>query len=173
MIAKRNWRKLHVITGVISNVIFAAKVTDKTEHEANYFAPLVETASENCDMKELLADAAYLSQANMQTAIDHNAFPYIAWKSNSTMSACSKKNELWNKLFHLFSLNREEFLKKYGQRSNCETAFSMLKMKFGGILRNKTSVSQENEALAKCLCHNICCLVQSMFELGIEPDFYV
>src|SRR4029079_12685282 len=29
-------------------------------------------------------------------------------------------------------------------------------------------VAMINEVLCKILCHNICCLIQSMFELGIE-----
>jgi hypothetical protein len=28
------------------------------------------------------------------------------------------------------------------------------------------------EALAKVLCHNICCLIHSMYELGIVPEFW-
>lgn len=28
-----------------------------------------------------------------------------------------------------------------------------------------------NEILLKVLCHNICVLIQQMFELSIEPDF--
>jgi hypothetical protein len=32
--------------------------------------------------------------------------------------------------------------------------------------------AQVNEALCKILCHNICCLIQSIFELGIEPTFW-
>lgn len=172
MIAKRDWKKLHVIVGTTTNVICAAKVTDKTEHDANYFAPLLETASKSFDIKEVSADSAYLSQVNQQAALDAGAYPFIAWKSNSTFSACSQKNELWNKLYHLFSLNRLEFQKHYGKRSNTETTFSMLKMKFGGTLRSKSSAAQINEGLAKCVCHNICCLIQSMFELDIEPEQY-
>jgi hypothetical protein len=30
----------------------------------------------------------------------------------------------------------------------------------------------KNEVLAKILCHNICCVIQSQFELGIEPVFW-
>jgi hypothetical protein len=26
--------------------------------------------------------------------------------------------------------------------------------------------------LCKILCHNICCLIQEMYELGIEPEFW-
>jgi hypothetical protein len=29
-----------------------------------------------------------------------------------------------------------------------------------------------NEALCKILCHNICCLISSAFELGIEAKFW-
>jgi hypothetical protein len=28
-----------------------------------------------------------------------------------------------------------------------------------------------NEALCKVLCHNICCLILAMYELGITPAF--
>lgn len=48
----------------------------------------------------------------------------------------------------------------------------MIKAKFGDGLRSKTQTAQVNEALCKVLCHNICCLIQSVFELGIEPTFW-
>jgi transposase len=66
---------------------------------------------------------------------------------------------------------RDEFLASYHKRSNVETTFSMIKGKFGGYLRSKGNTAQRNEALCKVLCHNICCVIQSMFELGIEPSF--
>lgn len=31
--------------------------------------------------------------------------------------------------------------------------------------------AQVNEPLYKVLCHNLCCVIQSMYELGIEPEF--
>jgi hypothetical protein len=30
-------------------------------------------------------------------------------------------------------------------------------------------MAQVNEVLCKILCHNVCCLIQSMYELGVEP----
>ncbi|HEX3463876.1 MAG TPA: hypothetical protein VHS78_07510 [Candidatus Elarobacter sp.] len=53
-----------------------------------------------------------------------------------------------------------------------ETTFSMIKAKFGAALRSKTQVAQMNEVLCKVLCHNLCCLVQSMYELGVQPEFW-
>jgi len=48
----------------------------------------------------------------------------------------------------------------------------MIKRKFGERLRSKTEVAQINEVLCKVLCHNICCLIQSMYELGLKPKFW-
>lgn len=121
-------------------------------------------------MEEISADKAYLSKANLQTAVDNNATPYIAWKVNSKINS-KPGNELWNKFFHYYCLNREKFLEHYHQRSNVETTFSMIKAKFGGSLRSKNRTAQINEALCKVPAHNLCVLHQSMNELGVEADF--
>ena len=47
----------------------------------------------------------------------------------------------------------------------------MIKVKFGAAVQSKTPVAQVNEVLVKILCHNICVLIQSMYELGITPVF--
>jgi transposase len=48
-----------------------------------------------------------------------------------------------------------EFLKHYHQRANVETAYSMMKGKFGDSLRSKNDTGQINEALCKVLCQNV------------------
>jgi len=74
-------------------------------------------------------------------------------------------------MFHYFSYRRDEFLAHYHKRSNVETTVMMIKTKFGDGVRSRTDVSMRNEVLCKVLCHNICVVIQSMFELGIEPEF--
>lgn len=44
-----------------------------------------------------------------------------------------------------------------------------MKAKFGGRLHSKSKNGQFNEALAKALCHNICVLIHSTHEMGIDP----
>src|SRR5262249_32264929 len=41
----------------------------------------------------------------------------------------------------------------------------------GPAVRSRTDVSMRNEALCKILCHNVCCLVSAMYELGLDPQF--
>ncbi len=59
----------------------------------------------------------------------------------------------------------------YHKRSNAETAYSMIKGKFGDSVQSKSDVGQINEALAKVQCHNICVLIQAIHWLGVEPTF--
>ncbi len=62
-------------------------------------------------------------------------------------------------------------MKKYHKRSNVESTFAMIKAKFGERLKSKSKMAQTNEILCKILCHNVCCLIQSIYELGVEPNF--
>lgn len=171
LIEKQDWLKMHICIGTLTNIITAAEVTERYEHDHNYFAPLVEATAKNFEMIEISADAAYLSKANLQTAVDNGIYPYIAWKSNSRETD-KTGNELWNKLFHFYAMNKDKFLEHYHRRSNVETAFHMLKSLFGGTLRSKMRVAQINECLARILCHNLVCLVRSIFKFGLKPEFW-
>ena len=75
-------------------------------------------------------------------------------------------------MWHFYNFNREAFLQHYHKRSNVETTFSMIKAKFGSSVKAKSPTAQVNEVLCKVLCHNICVLIQSIYELGLEPTFW-
>jgi hypothetical protein len=60
-------------------------------------------------------------------------------------------------------------LQHYHRRSNVESTIMMVKSKFGDSVRSKSEVAAKNEVLCKVLCHNICCLISAMYELGIVP----
>lgn len=63
-------------------------------------------------------------------------------------------------------------MQRYHRRSNVETTFGMIKGKFSKRLRSKSATGQINEVLCKILCHNVCCLIQSIYKLGVEPTFW-
>ena len=150
----------------------ACEATATQSADSPYLAPFVETTARNFDISEVSADKAYLSRANLWAVHDAGGTAYIPFKSNSVKSNHRRNPDaLWDKAFHYYNLHRGEFLNRYHKRSNVETVFSMVKAKFGPSVRSKTPVAQVNEVLVKVLCHNICVLVHSMYDLGIAPEF--
>jgi Transposase len=187
LMTKRDWVKVHLVCGVKTNIVTAVEISDRFANDSPFFKGLVETTGRNFTMSEVSADKAYLSAANLQTVVDHQAMPYIPFKSNSIpqwttglkpqkaqnrRTGVKRQSTLWRRMYHYYEFNQQWFLQQYHKRSNVETTFSMIKAKFGSSLRSKTETAQVNEALCKVLCHNICCLIQSMFELRITPEFW-
>lgn len=171
---RRQWLKLHLCCGVKTNIVTSVQVSDGYASDFNQFKPLVDqTAKSGFTMKEISADKAYLGSTNMLASLQHGAIPYIPFKSNSiaTSSSGRVKSETWTRMFHFYSYHRAEFLQHYHKRSNVETTFHMIKSKFGQRLRSKSMTAQINEALCKVLCHNLCVVIQSMYELNITPEF--
>lgn len=167
----RDWVKLHIMCGVKTNVITSVEVTDSHTGDSPMFKPLVDRTAENFVMNEVSGDKAYLSEGNLKAVSQKAAMPFIPFKINST-GHTKGQSELWRKMYHYFAYNQDRFMSHYHKRSNVESTFSMIKAKFGDKLRSKTQRAQINEALCKVLCHNICCLIQAMYELGLKPKFY-
>ncbi len=171
LIEKKEWIKVHLCCGVKTNVVTAVVITDRHAGDSPQFKGLVGTTAENFLINEVSADKAYLSHDNLKAVVEKAAMPYIPFKSNSNVKD-KRQTALWKRMYHFYSLNQERFMNHYHKRSNVESTFSMIKAKFGDALRSKTERAQINEALCKVLCHNICCLIQSMFELNLKPKFY-
>lgn len=170
---RRQWLKLHLTCGVKTNIVTAVQVTDGYAHDYPFFKGLLDrTVETGFKIKEVSADKGYLGADNMLATLRHGAIPYIPFKINSVpQSGYEPKSELWTRMYHFYSLHRAEFLQHYHKRSNIETTFHMIKAKFGQRLRSKTLTAQINEALCKVLCHNLCVVIQSVHELGIETNF--
>ena len=73
---------------------------------------------------------------------------------------------------HYFQFRREEFLAHYHKHGNVESTFSMIKAKFRDHVLSKSDAAMINEVLCKIICHNICCLIQEPYELGIVTEFW-
>lgn len=121
------------------------------------------------DMKEFVADKAYLSREILSFLQKMNLVPYIPFKKNSIGSP--KGCAIWREMFDYFKNKNKDYLKHYHQRSNIETCFHMLKHRFGKHICMKNLTAQSNEIKTKVLCHNICVLIQECFENNINIDF--
>ncbi len=163
------WVKVHLMTGVRTNIVTAVEILDKNAADCPQFKPLVLTTAENFTVNTVAADKAYLSRENLELVDGMGGTAYIPFKSNST--AGDGGMDVWERMYLHFLLRRDEFLKRYHARSNVESTFSAIKRKFGGGVRSKGDTSMANEVLCKILCHNLCCVISAWYELGIEPEF--
>lgn len=109
-----------------------------------------------------------MSGDNMNAALMIGAIPYIAFRKDCVLDE-NYKSTIWKDLLYLFKTRDPLFTDHYFLRNNVEATFHSLKTKFGGQVRSKSPHGQVNEALCKVICHNICTLVHSIYELGIDP----
>ena len=163
-----DWLKLHLMCGVKTNVVTAVEVSGRNDHDAPFWPGLVQTTARHFQINEVSGDKAYSSKANLEAVAQLGATPFVPFKY---ATAVGEPDSIWVRMWHYYQFNRERFLGHYHKRSNAESTFNMIKAKFGSALRSKTDVALINEALCKVLCHNICCVIQSMYELGIKPKF--
>jgi transposase len=163
------WVKAHAMVGVATHVITSVKVTAGSENDSPHFKGLLSaTKAGGFDMREVSADKAYLSNDNLAAIEAAGASALIPMKVNSTPGSTAA----WQRLFHFFSFQREEFLAAYHKRSNVESAFSSVKRKFGASVRSKLPAAQFNEVLVKCLCHNLSMLGHAIGEFNVDPKFW-
>ncbi len=164
----REWVKAHLMCGTKTQIVTAVDISGWAANDTNYFVPLVQRTAEHFQLEEVSADKAYLSHKNLRAVELAGGMAFVPFKSNTVEPT---EASVWAKMYHLFMHKRDAFMGHYHKRSNIETAYSMIKGKFGSSLRSKSDTGQINEALCKVLCHNVCVLIQEMHELGVEPAF--
>jgi transposase len=162
------WVKAHVMTGVLTNVITAVEILDQHANDSPQLPKLVKATATGFRIEQVSADKAYTGGPNFEAVDAVGGTLYAPFKRNAT----GRTGGLFEKMFHHFNLNRAEYLTHYHRRSNVESTFSMVKAKFRDHVRSKTDTAMVNEVLLKFLCHNLCCLVSAIHELGIDPVFW-
>lgn len=170
---RQTWVKTHLMVGVKTNIVTSVEATPTESADAAQFPSLVERTAQNFTIDEVSADKAYSSKRNLHVVQAIGGTAYIPFKITSTGNLGHHKFDgLWQYMMAYYNYNRAAFLEHYHKRSNVETTFSMIKAKFGGFVRSKSPVAQVNEVLCKVLAHNICVLIQSIYELRLEPTFW-
>ena len=170
----QNWVKTHLMCGVKTHVVTSVEATPYESADTVQFPSLVNQTAKTFNINEVSADKAYSDRRNLQVVQAVGGTAFIPFKVNSTgMGGHHHKFDgLWNRMWHFYNFNQEAFLQHYHKRSNVESTIAMIKAKFGASVRAKSPIAQVNEVLCKVLCHNICVLIQSIYELGLEPTFW-
>jgi transposase len=159
------WVKAHFVTGVKTNIVATVNIDGQYTADSPELPALTEKTAESFNIREMSADKAYLSKPNFEAVEKVGGQFFPAFKRNTTGAV----GGAFEKAFHYFSLNKEEYMQHYHKRSNVESTVSMVKRKFGDGVKAKNELAQKNEVYAKFVCHNICVLIQEMYVQGIEP----
>lgn len=167
--ATRNYLKAHVCIGTRTNVVCTAEITYGNFSDISQAPKLLNALGKNFKPKEVSGDKGYSAYRVLKIIERMKAMPFIAFKDNTNPTW--KSPEIWIRMYSYFKNHPEKFLKSYHKRSNVETTFSMIKMRLGEFLKSKNYEAQRNELLIKLIVHNICCLIQEIFENNIHVDF--
>jgi transposase len=163
-----DWVKVHLACGVKTHIVTAAAIYERDTADCPILPELVKATAERFTIREVSGDKAYLSAENVETVAHYGGQAFIAPKVNTTGGV----GGLFEKMFRYYQYKQDEFMAHYHKRSNVESVFSMVKRKFGDHVRARTPAAMVNESLAKLVCHNLCCVIMSQAELGIEAEFW-
>jgi len=165
---KHAWVKVHICSGVRTNVVTAVRILDKDAGDAPQFVPLVKDTAKEFTIGEVSAYKAYASLENFEAVAECGGTGFIAFKKDHTGAV----GGMFEKMFHYFQFRKEDFMAHYHKRSNVESTFSAVKRKHGDSVRSRNDVAMVNEVLCKFIAHNLCCVIQEQCELGIETVFW-
>lgn len=97
----------------------------------------------NLSTKFVVADKGYDSKANNQFVLRRKAYPIIARKKNTRVyyEKLGKRLKFDEKIYH--------------QRSKSETVFSVIKRKYGSIVKARSFESQKKEVICRLIAYNL------------------
>ena len=167
----KDYLKGHVLIGTRTNIICQAEITPGNFSDVRQAPQLILKADANFNMKEFSADKAYGSKLVYRILNAIGTIPYIPFKK-TTKEPKEDAPEIWNNMFLLFRDKKEEWEKHYHIRSNVETTFAMIKRRLGEHINSKNYTAQRNELMMKFICHNICCLIQAIYDHKIRVNFH-
>jgi transposase len=165
--ARHEWVKLHIMCGTVTHAITSARVT--SEGDCPQLPALLANTMKHHAVAEISGDKAYSSVENHDVLESLGVEAFIPFKVNAVVNP---KAPVWSRHLVEFTLHQERFLAHYHRRSNVETVFQMMKARFGASVASRLPTARANEVLARCVAHNLCCLVKAIFTAGLAPTFW-
>jgi len=135
----KRYMKLSITADTDKQLILTYKIRRKFRHDNIDFKNLLK----NIVCKQVVADKGYDDKKNRRFVINKlKAIPIIPVKRHTNFYGYIKAKRKING-------------KNYHQRSKIETVFSVIKRKYGSILRNKSYATQQVELISKLITYNL------------------
>ena len=168
---RHRWVQATIVFGRHTHVIPAVQITEPNVSETKLMVELLKRVQANGgDVREWLADAIYLAWYNIEAleTLAPEAGIYIDFPPGVTGRTRPAVARLYKKM----QADPEDYKRHYDQRVLGETGMSMIKTRFSHWLRSRVPQAQYAEAMLRCVCHNVACLVQAIEELNIDPKYW-
>lgn len=111
---------------------------------------------------DVYADSGYLSGNNCWVIVMKGGTPFIRPKKNTNGN--TDKGRAFIEMIERYKEDKQEWMKKYHQRSNIEAVFSSLKRRLGGFVTSIKRKIQHIEIALKIIIYNLMILVKKRVE---------
>ena len=135
----KRYMKLSIAIDADKQLIMNHKIRRKLRHDTKDFKCLLK----DLNVKQVVADKGYDDRKLRKFVINKlKALPVIPVRGYKNFYGYLKQHRKING-------------KDYHKRSKVETVFSVIKRKYGSILRNKTYATQKTELISKLIAYNL------------------
>lgn len=143
--------KLHALIDSESKTILSWTLTDPWVHDTVELPGLLHQVA--TPLREVYADAGYLSNKNAFEIQCTGATPFIRTKVDTRVAA--HKSTAFNNMVRRYQADPAAWLKVYGKRNRIESTFAAFKRRVGGTLRSLGRLALRVEACLKILAWNL------------------
>jgi hypothetical protein len=152
---RKGYLKIHVAIDIKKKNIVSLEVTSEEVHDGNRLKKLVDNASENNDVKRVIADRAYDSKENFRYLFDNGIEAAIEVRKNSSHRSMGCYPRKVAVLRQLKDLKKWKNSVSYGYRWIAETVFSSMKRMFGEYVSARKYPNMVKEMILKASLYNI------------------
>jgi IS5 family transposase len=152
---RRGYLKIHVAVDIKMKRILSLEVTSEEVHDGRILKKLVDNASENNNLKGILADGMYDSNNNFRYLSKNHIKPGIKTRSNSKVKSTNCHARNMSVVKQQVNLKRWKRSVSYGHRWMAETAFSSIKRMFGEHVTARKFSDMIKEILLKATLYNM------------------
>ena len=151
---RKGYLKIHAAIDIKKKRIVSLEVTSEETHDGSRLKKLIDNASENNDVKRVIADSAYDNKENFRYLFHNRIEAAIKVRRNSScrFMGCNPRRKVV--LQQLKNFERWKSKVNYGSRWIAETVFSSLKRVFGEYVSAKKFPNMVKEMILKASLYN-------------------
>ena len=152
---RKGYLKIHVAVDINKKKIVSLEVTSEEVHDGSRLKKLVSNASENNDVRRVIADGAYDSKENFRYLFDNGIEAAIKVRKNSSDRSIGCYPRKIAVLKQLKNFEKWKDSVSYGYRWITETVFSSVKRTFGEYVSARKYSNMVKEMMLKASLYNM------------------